>query len=85
MRLTSKKKKKGFYKFFLRPDLAQKSFIALLDKNKVRQRFYSLYSGLLCASETLPNLFFQLGDTHEVSQLLLGQKTGNTTQLKAGS
>ncbi len=30
-------------------------------------------------------IFFQLGDTHEVSQLLLGQRTGNTTQLKAGS
>lgn len=46
---------------------------------------------LLLVSETLPACVrvcvraCQLGDTHEVSQLLLGQKTGNTTELKAGS
>lgn len=41
----------------------------------------SLYFDLLYVSETLLNRFF----SDEVSQLLLGQRTGNTTQLKAGS
>lgn len=39
---------------------------------------------LICASETLLNLFFFL-QLDEVRQLLLGQRTGNTTQLVAGS
>lgn len=68
---------------FIQPRLAISETI-LSNNDKATQQF--LVFTLPCFEYLKPCLiFFQLGDTHEVTPLLLGQRTGNTTQLKAGS